>query len=272
MRASEARADLTTLRERVLYALLGVCFAAAASGCQRRVATVAPPPLIGTLTGRVRLADGMPLPAYAPADVARPPMQERALPPPPSECAAANVEARMPVKLTAERMLAGVVVGASDFTHSHERKPQLHKIAIEHCRLQPALVVARGSDILELENRDAYPFQPLFGPTLRARSIAPGEKIRVSLRPGSVEPVQCSRAAPCGRTDVVTFYHPVFAKTDEHGDFRIDRFPASESVRVSAWHPLFEEAATYVWLEPGEHVAVELTLMPKPRFIAPPRP
>lgn len=224
---------------------------------------------VGVLSGRVRLADGAQLPAYASLDVARPVLHEHALRAVPGECASANEAARTPVLLTQERLLAGVVVAASDFTHFRERKPVLHKVAIEHCRLQPALIAARGGDILELENRDAYGFEPLIGPAFRAVALARFAPVRIPVMQG-VESIQCSRAAPCGRSDVIVFYHPVYAVTDEHGEFQIDHFPASELVRITAWHPLFDESETYVWLEPGERAAVELTLTPKKRFLSSP--
>ena len=68
---------------------------------------------------------------------------------------------------------------------------------------------------------------------------------------------------------MVVFYHPVFATTSAGGEFRIENFPASELVRVTAWHPLFEETQTFVWLEPGTTSRVEFALTPKSRFEAP---
>jgi hypothetical protein len=234
-------------------------------GCERERKTERHETKVGVLTGRVRLAEGAQLPAYASLDVARPVLHEHAQRAVPAECAAANEAARRPVLLTQERSLSGVVVAASDFLHFRERKPQLHRAAIEHCRLHPAVIAARGGDILELENRDAYGFEPLVGPAFRAFALASFAPVRFPLKPG-VESILCTRAAPCGRADLVVFYHPVYALTDAHGEFHIDHFPASEQVRVTAWHPLFDESETYVWLEPGQHVAVELSLTPKKRF------
>jgi hypothetical protein len=65
---------------------------------------------------------------------------------------------------------------------------------------------------------------------------------------------------------VVVFKHPIHAVTDARGQFRIDGFPTSELVRVSAWHPLFEQSDTFVWLEPGKPTSIELVLEPKERF------
>ena len=65
----------------------------------------------------------------------------------------------------------------------------------------------------------------------------------------------------------IVFHHPVFAVTDAHGSFRIPNFPAAELVRITAWHPLFEESETFVWLQPREHGAVEMLLTPRKRFL-----
>jgi hypothetical protein len=170
------------------------------------------------------------------------------------------------VAATAERLLGGVVVAGSDFTHVRKRAPAVQRVAIRGCRLQPALIAAMASDRLALENRDAFAFEPLLGPAYRARSLEPGQRVLIPLVGGSVDSIQCSRAAPCGRTYLVVFHHPVYAVTDARGEFRIADFPPSELVRVNAWHPLFEESETFVWVEPGKTETVELVLKPKARF------
>jgi hypothetical protein len=63
--------------------------------------------------------------------------------------------------------------------------------------------------------------------------------------------------------------HPVHALTGAQGAFQIEGFPAGEPVRLTALHPLFEEAETTVWVEPGQQVRVELTVRPKARFVSP---
>jgi hypothetical protein len=252
----------------LLVATLIALGAASASGCEREKVRPAQAPA-ATLTGYVRLAEGAQLPAYAPPDLARQPLhvrQARAVPP---GCASALEAARRPVKLVGERRLAGVVVAASDFTRFRERKPRVHRVAIRGCRLQPAVVAAMAGDTLALENEDSFPFEPLLGPAFSARPLAPGRRVLLPLAGGKVESIQCTRTAPCGRTDLVVFQHPVHALTDARGEFRIDGFPPSELVRVSAWHPLFEESQTFVWVEPGEAVSVELVLEPRARFVAP---
>lgn len=241
---------------------------AAVIGCDGETPPEPTRPTGTTLEGRVRLADGAELPQYADPDMARAPLHTSARTEVPAACAGAASAARRPVALTAERLLAGVVVAASDFSRVRRRKPAVHRVAIRDCRLQPATVAATGGDTLALENEDAFTFEPLLGPTYRARSLERGRRVLVPLVGGQVESVRCSRAAPCGRSDVIVFRHPVHALTDARGAFRIADFPPSELVRVSAWHPLFEESETFVWLEPGEVGSVELVLSPRPGFAA----
>ena len=222
---------------------------------------------VASLSGRLRLAEGAQLPAYTALDFVRRTLHQHDLPAPPAECAAAIEDARTPVRLSPDRSLSGVVIAASDFTRVRERAPKIHKVAIEHCRLKPAIVAAMGGDQILLENRDRFAFEPLIGPTYVGSPLERGDERRVPLAPGGVDSILCSLGAPCGRTDLVVFYHPVHAVTDTEGRFRIDNFPASELVRVVAWHPLFEEKESFVWLEPGEKSSIELDLTPKPRFV-----
>ncbi len=254
------------MRRTLVVSLWVTALAGAASlGCGRDPSRRSGP--VGVLTGRVRLADGAGMPEYAAFDLGRRPLHEAGSEAEPASCAAANQAARHPVQLTADRALSGIVVAASDFTRMRARDPVVHPVQIHRCRLQPPLIAAQGGDLLELRNDDAFPFRPMLGPSYAARILPPGSKVRVPLRPGTVDSILCSRGAPCGRTDLVVFYHPVYAVTDARGEFRIPNFPAAELVRVSAWHPLFEESQTFVWLEPGERGHAELLLTPKRRFL-----
>ena len=254
---------------RALSAATLIAFACvAAPGCERKAIPRAQP-AAAILTGYVRLAEGAQLPAYASQDLARQPLHVRPPSAVPPECARAIEAARRPITLSGEGRLAGVVVAASDFTRFREREPSVHRVAIRGCRLQPAVVAAMAGDTLALENEDSFPFEPLLGPAFSARPLAPGRRVLLPLAGGKVESIQCTRTAPCGRTDVVVFQHPVHTLTDARGEFRIEGFPPSELVRVSAWHPLFEESQTFVWVEPGAAVSVELVLEPRQRFRAP---
>ena len=223
----------------------------------------------GVLEGSVRLAPGARMPEYARADLQRVPLHpQRATAP--AQCAEANERARRPVQQTGEGLLSGIVVAASDFTHAmvvRAPKPVRHRVVIRNCRLEPAVIAARGGDWLELVNEDDYEFAPLLEPALRAQPLARGKRSRIALVGGRVDALLCPPAAPCGRSDIVVFHHPVFAVTDAAGHFRFPSFPDSELVRVTAWHPLFEPSENFTWVEPGRSATLELMVKPKARFV-----
>lgn len=223
---------------------------------------------VGTLIGEVLLAPGSQLPAYTSLDLVRRPLRVHSLPDPPSECTAANEAARTAVTLAPEGRLRGVVIAASDFTRVRERKPKHHKLWIEHCRLQPTVIAAQGGDTLELENHDAYDFEPLLGPSYEGRALRRGKTLEHPLIASGIDIVQCTLGAPCGRADLLVFHHPVNTVSDDAGRFRIENFPAGELVRVTAWHPLFEPTETFVWIDPGQQTSIKLQLTPKARFVA----
>jgi len=252
-------------RLRLTLAVVGVACLACSSGKSPEVKRRRGP--VGTLIGEVHLTPGTRMPEYLPVDMLRRPLRQSALPPPPAECAAANEAARHPVSVTGRGMLGGVVVAASDFTRVRERGPKVHGVVIEHCQLKPSIIAAQGGDTLAIENRDAFGFEPLIGPAYEARSLATGKKLKLPLVAAGIDSVQCSLGAPCGRTDLLVFHHPVHAVTSELGQFRIENFPASELVRVTAWHPLFEPTETFVWLEPSQVTTINLQLTPKQRFV-----
>jgi hypothetical protein len=225
---------------------------------------------VGLLKGEIELAPGSPLPKFAAMDIVRRPLQIHGMPPAPSECVEANEEARTPVKVTDEGLLSGIVVAASDFTRLRERLPKEHKVAIEHCRLKPNIVAAQGGDILKLENKDAYGFEPLIGPAYESHALPRDKVLKFPLVASGIDVVQCSLGAPCGRTDLLVFHHPVHTVSDDKGHFTIKNFPAGELVRVTAWHPLFEPTETFVWIDPGQTNSVKIQLTPKTRFTSAP--
>jgi len=224
------------------------------------------------LLGEVRLARGSSMPQYADLDLVRRPLHVHDQPRPPDECAQAQLAARSTVLLTPEGRLAGVSVAASDFTRVPQHKPQTHRLFIEHCRLTPALIAATTGDLLSIENRDAYVFEPLLGPAFTAQPLPRGKPSLVPVGAAGVDSLQCSLGAPCGRTDLLVFFHPVHAVTDGAGRFRIENFPAQELVRVTAWHPLFEVSENFVWLEVGQVGTLTLEMVPKRRFVDGGRP
>jgi hypothetical protein len=98
---------------------------------------------------------------------------------------------------------------------------------------------------------------------VHADTLEPGESAMYPLVGGGIESVMCTAQARCGRSDVVIFHHPVHAVTEGGGGYRIDDFPTGLPVSVHAWHPLFEETSTVIWLEPGEQRKVDLALEPR---------
>jgi hypothetical protein len=216
------------------------------------------------------------MPEYLPLDLRHDPLFARALPERmPAECAQANNAARKPVTLGAHRGLGQVAVAASDFARNRPRDAATHRVRIEGCALSPPIVTMMRGDRLVVENHDDFPFAPLYGAAYSPKPLKRGQKLFVPTWAGSLEPLLCSSDAPCGRTDVYVFHHPVHAVTGQDGQFRIDGFPAGEMVRITALHPLFEPSETTVWVEPGAEVRIELLARPRERFLpvaAPPRP
>lgn len=226
---------------------------------------------VGTVIGYVRLEAGALLPMYPEALIGREPLRPRKLPEPmPDECARANQAARLPVLMSEARGLSGMLVTASEFRRSPKHEAVAHRVRIERCALTPQTIAMSAGDRLVLENLDAFPFAPLYGPAYEARPLERQRELFIPVVAGSIEPLSCSSDAPCGRSDVFVLRHAVHAVSDDLGAFRIENFPAGEQVRLTAIHPLFEESETALWVEPNETVRVELLVRPKPHFI--PRP
>jgi hypothetical protein len=223
---------------------------------------------VGTVIGYVRLEAGALLPMYPEALIAREPLRPRKAPEPiPEECTRANQAARLPVSMSEARGLSGMLVTASEFRRSPKHEAVAHRVRIERCALRPQTIAMSAGDRLVLENRDAFPFAPLYGPAYEARPLPRERELFIPVVAGSIEPLSCSSDAPCGRSDVFVLRHAVHAVSDDLGAFRIANFPAGEQVRLTAIHPLFEESETALWVEPNETVRVELHVRPKPHFI-----
>ena len=231
-------------------------------------ANIEPTESLAVVTGRVRIAEGYSLPEYAPEDMERKVLLVNAVAAPEDLCGPAKETDRRPVSLTADGFLSGIIVAASDFTGVPPRPPKTHDVTIgKDCRLSPRTVLATKGDQMVIRNSLKYPFMPTFGPTTSTRSLDKGEKMEIPLDRAGVESVLCAITAPCGRTDVVTFNHPLSALTDDKGNFRIDHFPVDQSVTLNAWHPLFQEASVKVTVGVGETKSVDLIIAPHRRFI-----
>ncbi len=216
------------------------------------------------LEGVVRLAEGADAPQY-PANPMTPPAGR---PAPPDTCAPPQQTDRAPLSPAADRGLNGVLVALHDFAMVPEHEPETHEMTITDCRLTPRLLVATRGDRLRLTNQTDYPFLPNFG-TGVMQALLHTQSREVELGQGGVRTLECGFAAPCGRAEIVTLYHPLFAVSDEAGRFRIERAPAGEEIRVSAWHPLVEEASQTLTLRAGETRRVELVVSPASQPEAP---
>lgn len=216
----------------------------------------------GVVKGVVRLAEGATLPSYAQKDMERGILQHTKRGEWPKSCTPPKEADKQPVKLTGDGLLAGVMVAGSNFKGAKPRPPKTFEVAIRDCRLDPALVVAMKGDRIVIKNEVDFPFMPTTGTEKVARTLMPGQQFDVPLDRGGLQAILCGFTAPCGRTDVIAVYHPVFAVTDEQGRFSLPDFPTDQKVQLNAWHPLFAEAHIEVQVGQGETKEVVLTLTP----------
>lgn len=259
-----------------LLGLLGL-LASAAGGCDScgkkpdgsaatgPTAPSAPPasgPATGVLTGVVRLTNGAELPEYAEGQMERKVLSHTERAALPATCSPPKLTDRKPVQLTADGLLGGVMLAASEFRTQPDVPPVTHALKIEDCRLTPRLVVAKKGDTLRVTSTVDYPFMPAYGDTAVVKTLIPGQNYDVPLDQPGVSAVTCGFTAPCGRADVIVLEHPYATVTDAQGHFRFEKFPADQAVTLNAWHPLFKEAKITVELGRGEEKKVELVLEP----------
>jgi hypothetical protein len=214
---------------------------------------------MGWVEGVVRLADGAALPGY-PQNPVQVPGRD-AIPP---ECTPPRESDRTPVTQAAEGGglvgLSIVASGEDDTRWPRATEPALHELTIRDCRLTPSLLVTTRGDRVRMSNETDYPFFPELGEGMLQALLRP-EPREVRVERGGVRTVQCGFAAPCGRTEVITLYHPVHTVTAESGRFRLE-VPAEQDVRITAWHPLFLETGANVRVGRGETRTLELTIAP----------
>jgi len=215
---------------------------------------------LGTVEGIVRLAAGATLPSF-PVNPMVSTGASAALPP---ECAQPSDADRQPVQVGASGGLTNLVIVA---TGDAERwpdsaGPRAHQARIENCRLAPRTLIAERGDTIHFENPTTFPFFPDLG-TGFSRALLPTDPLDLVLDQGGVRTIQCGFANACGRMEVVTIYHPVHAVTDGEGRFRMENVPVGQDVRVTAWHPLFQEAGVQTRIESaGQTVRVALVIQP----------
>lgn len=219
----------------------------------------------GTIQGIVRLAPGTTLPMYAD----NPMISTGAAAALPEGCAPANESDRQPVQIGTSGGLTNLVIVA---TGDRERwpdtaGPRTRTARIEGCRLVPHTMVAERGDTIHFENEATFPFFPDLG-TGFTRALLPTDPLDMVLDQGGVRTIGCSFANACGRMEVVTLYHPVFTVSDAEGRFRMTNVPADQDVRVTAWHPLFQEVGGTARVSVGGTTTLELVITP----VAPPEP
>jgi hypothetical protein len=262
---------------------LGACLAlVAATGCRKKAAEKPAVPLAeapkpaaakAVVIGSVRLAPGHELPMYSPEQMERAVLAHIKGGTFPDICTPPKTLDRTPVRLTADGKLIGVMLAASEFSHqSPAAAPKVYEVAIRDCRLTPRLVVARIGDVIHVKNEVKYPFFPGLGSDSFNQTLNLDQARDIPLDTGGVKILSCGFTAPCARTDVVVLAHPYFAATDEQGEFRIEDFPADETVRLNAWHPLFSETFETIKVAHGETKRVDLVLTPVPPPPPPPPP
>ncbi|HKU43440.1 MAG TPA: hypothetical protein VJR89_35000 [Polyangiales bacterium] len=235
------------------------------SGPSTEASKPASGPKTGVLTGSVRLAPGATLPAYRPEDMERKVLQHVQGGTFPETCTPPKQSDRTPVVEGPDGKLIGVMVAASEFSTPIKREPKVFDIVIKDCRLTPRLVVGQLGDMINLKNEVQFPFMPTYGANAYNETLTPGQSKALRLEKAGVDNVLCGFTAPCGRTDVVVVRHPVFAVTDDKGVFKIEQFPADETVKLSAWHPLFQDTNISVKVNRGETKTVELVITPLPQ-------
>ncbi|MET0384650.1 MAG: hypothetical protein ABW321_01765 [Polyangiales bacterium] len=186
----------------------------------------------------------------------------------PEVCTQQKVDDPVPVRLTPDGKLMGVLLAASEFSVKPDpQPPRVHTVKIEDCRLGPRMVVGLIGDTLHIENRTNYPMMPGLGSEHFSQTMTTGQSRDILLDTGGMKILMCGFNAPCGRTDVVVLAHPYGAVTDDNGEFRIENFPASETVQIHAWHPLFFDTFQTVRVEPGEEKRIELVITPRPAAV-----
>lgn len=213
----------------------------------------------GFIEGIVRIAEGAEVPRYFDN-----PVQVEGRNPIPDDCTPPREVDRTPVTIADETGgLVGLsIVGTGEDEASWPRpaEPVLHEVAIRDCRLTPSLLVTTRGDRVRFTNETEYPFFPELGEGILQALLRP-EPREITTEQGGVRTIQCGFAAPCGRMEMITLYHPVHTVSGADGRFRLE-VPAEQDVRITAWHPLFDEAATTARVAPGETREVELTIRP----------
>lgn len=222
----------------------------------------------GTIVGIVRLAEGAALPEYPQS-----PTQIPGRPALPESCTPPRQDDRTPVRPSEETggliNISIAITGEDESRWPRAGEPQVRELRIHDCRLTPLTLVATVGDRLRFVNEDpGNPFFVDLGDGMVQYRTEPRE---VPLDQGGVRTIECGFAAPCGRAELITLYHPIHGVSGADGRFRIENVPADQPVRVTAWHPLFVEGFAMATVGAGETAEVEITIRPH-IVVAPPPP
>lgn len=255
-----------------LCALLAV-MATACDACSpktpapdKKAPTAAPVPRFGVIEGVVRLAEAAELPEVPPRMMYQQFLQQEDPLPGPSVCTPAKQTDRRPVQIGAGNVLSSIFVAASDFKTPVSRPPKVHDLIIDDCRLQPMVVGAMRGDTLRIGSKTDYPFMPQIGSATFIETMIKGQERTQTLEALGVQTVLCAFTAPCGRADVITVAHPLYALSDVAGHFRIEGVPADETLNLNAWHPLFRATTQSVKVAPGETKQVDFVMTPEHQY------
>jgi len=225
-----------------------------------------PTPGVGIIEGTIRLAEATELPETPPRMMYVQVLQQSEPLPLPPECTPAKQADRRPVTLGAGNGLGSVFVAASDFKTAVSRAPKVHDLTIVDCRLTPMVIGAMRGDTLRIKSETDYPFMPQVGSVSFFETMIKGQERTHTLEALGPQSVMCGFTAPCGRSDVITVAHPLFAVTDQAGRFRIEGVPANQTMNLNAWHPLFRATTHSVTVAPGETKQVDFVLTPEPQY------
>lgn len=221
---------------------------------------------VGVIEGTVRLADAGELPEVPPRMMYVQVLQQADPLPLPPECTPAKQDDRRPVRLGAGNALSSVFIAASDFKTNVSRAPKVHELTIRDCRLTPMVIGAMRGDTLRITSETDYPFMPQVGSVSFFETMIKGQDRSHTLEALGPQTVLCGFTAPCGRSDVITVAHPLYALTDGSGHFRIEGVPAGETFNLNAWHPLFRATTQSVTVAAGETKQVDFVLSPEPVY------
>jgi hypothetical protein len=212
---------------------------------QREVATVAAVPAaaasryagraLATLRVRVLLADGAALPKYDPSPTVG---VDRS-------CTPSKDSDALPLHVGAGMEVGGLVVavaGTSGPDGSNgvgwpTRASQRFDVAVEDCRLEPRLVVAKVGDTLHLENHTDIPVFPGLGEAV-TRALLPNAPYEVRLAQLGVFRLDCAMMGACGRSEVVVLPPGVAAAATNVEGIAEFRLPIDEALHVSPVHSL----------------------------------